>query len=534
MDPLSVSVSVLALVEAAQKIKELVDKVGHNRARLRQLAGDVVHDIADIQEFCQVHYELQNTIGAQDLREGLENVARELSYVLHRCEKFSQHGTKMRGKLMAWINRNDIEADIVRLKDRVQACHTRFLSFSSARTEQNVLLLLYEHRCRTQQLGQLVPSMLLENKTNGVGVPEAIEDALPGDIMYTYLRQQLRNINAAIDTVFCTRYDWYEEPDQTIEILQYNDVLSPSTCASASTRFRVAFFYALTTLDHLGRRPENISMQRIAYILRKLGEALRKLNLLFEAGSMTSTSARIFEALINANETEAYLWRLATTLDRLTVQAIDNQDARVASEGAVAVWSQLYGYPQGSRYSQRVAEAFSAYAVVLAHDHQFEKALDYSRRGLELIRQAPETNGVVVTVTWVGFGGDHALACTSPRKLMREVNEADSEAYSLRRVARNSAALGCYGDAWMAGWESMNCYQALLDAFPWSCQQPFWTCMLRRFQSELPTWVPLNRQPLSLITLPHRTVANRDAHPNHVREVVISQSHWGFPSSLYN
>ena len=65
---------------------------------------------------------------------GIHSMDSEMRHVLEHCLRTfptTQGGriATVKADFKAWKKRNDIEADIVRLKERVQACHLRFTVF---------------------------------------------------------------------------------------------------------------------------------------------------------------------------------------------------------------------------------------------------------------------------------------------------------------------------------------------------------------------------------------------------------------------
>ncbi|KAL0959736.1 hypothetical protein HGRIS_011427 [Hohenbuehelia grisea] len=215
MDPISITAFAIGLVDIASKVKDSIDKVAQNHTRLSQLADDVLRGMTDIKDFCDAHDKTQALAGATELRGALNAVATELNRAYKRCKIPELRATrtpfaKVLSKLSAWLNRAEIEADISRLREEVQTCHLRFISFSSARNERNILLVLHDQRVMMRQVDRLFQQMLLENRPTEMNPPPAASFASLQ--LFDYLDGGPPETSGEA-TILCTLFPAAIEPD---------------------------------------------------------------------------------------------------------------------------------------------------------------------------------------------------------------------------------------------------------------------------------------------------------------------------------
>ncbi|KAL0952554.1 hypothetical protein HGRIS_006810 [Hohenbuehelia grisea] len=463
MDPLSS----LTLLEVAHKIKETIEKVGQNRTKLRQLASDVVCGIADIQEFCDAHREVHDVARARELRDALDSLTREFHSVLRRCERLSsQRGNtrfaKARASVSAWLNRDEIENDIIRLKEHVQACHIRFISFSSARTEQNVLLLLYEHRARTRQIDELIPDLLMDDEVSRPPHVLAIDRAANSDVMNLYLRHQLADLLPMVAQFLGTRTHWHEVPDQQHSILfdSFSDEdLSPSTIFR-DTLFQVLHFC------HLLRQPTPKTAQDVASALLDTALSLQFLGHTSDALSMATTSADLYGRLVEQNSAIEFSYHLANALNVMSKLAsqFGNLDASLKASGeGMAVWTYLFGNSGMHRYAADVGFSILSHCHSLSEAGDHAQALEYCESAVALARQFANPSGE--RVRW-DFSENYPSTFYSGSGGYRSLETAILESFYLGSLAIVHSHSASYEHAWIAGVQAIKCFQSILDSYP--------------------------------------------------------------------
>ncbi|KAJ6594559.1 hypothetical protein B0H19DRAFT_1366402 [Mycena capillaripes] len=148
MDPITATTTLITLasfikdlIELGQSIKRSIEKVSENRRRIRDLTDDVLHTLADLANLTRGH---EDTFGAPALLSALGNLKEDMLHVLSICRKISpaERGPGFGGlktQIKAWVNRDDIEKKIGRLKEHVNKCYLQFTTFSTARIEQTTV-----------------------------------------------------------------------------------------------------------------------------------------------------------------------------------------------------------------------------------------------------------------------------------------------------------------------------------------------------------------------------------------------------------
>ncbi|KAJ7502528.1 hypothetical protein B0H11DRAFT_2223436 [Mycena galericulata] len=145
MDPISITTTIITLatfikdlIEVGQSIKESIEKVSENRRRIRELANDVLRSLADLANLTRGR---EDVYQAPALLGALGDLKADMLHVLETCRKFSPVGRspgfrRFGSQLNVWMKRDEIEAEIRRLKEHVINCYIKFTAFSTARTEQ--------------------------------------------------------------------------------------------------------------------------------------------------------------------------------------------------------------------------------------------------------------------------------------------------------------------------------------------------------------------------------------------------------------
>ncbi|KAL0959725.1 hypothetical protein HGRIS_011417 [Hohenbuehelia grisea] len=497
MDPLSISIAAASLLKTAWACKESFEKVSRNRLRLQQLATDVVRGMSDIREFCETRQKTNDPTEAQDLRDSLDDITREMSYVHRRCEKLSfRHATKSplskaRASVLAWLNHGELEAAISRLKERVLACHIRFLTFSSARTEQNVVLLLYEGRARTRQLDQLIGQRLLRDLAHGLPSPVAISEVAPPAEMCHYLRQKITDAIELVNHFTAQNVNWYEEPDEWHTMQCFAD---PSTQLPPSTTlYSTSLFIVLQTIQVLSLNPQIVSVQGITSSLSTLVQSLHDSAHDTHAALVATVAADLYGHLFENTHSNVFLYHLAWSVEYLSRITKDIDDALKTGGEAVTAWAELYRSSRSHRYGAGLANSLGNYSIILSIAGRLGEALEYSQQSLALIRGIPSVSAESRIVRWEG-SGEAAVVLTSQRQLQRPMDIAWIEVHALHIYAWGLGACGQYSNAFLTGLEAINGFQALVETMPESCHAASWGIILGH-QDLVPSWVSIARSP---------------------------------------
>ncbi|KAJ6555637.1 hypothetical protein DFH09DRAFT_1318046 [Mycena vulgaris] len=150
MDPLSLTTAAITvgtclkdLVELALKIKESMDKVGENKKHLQELTDDVVRTLDGLVNLTAGN---EDVFQAPALFMALGGLQQKMKQVLEGCREIpvatdrSQGRTeRFKSRVKRLWNGAEIEAEIKSLKEHTNDCYTKFMLFSTARTEGKIV-----------------------------------------------------------------------------------------------------------------------------------------------------------------------------------------------------------------------------------------------------------------------------------------------------------------------------------------------------------------------------------------------------------
>ncbi|KAJ7678726.1 hypothetical protein B0H17DRAFT_103007 [Mycena rosella] len=145
MDPITATTTVITLatfikdlIDVGQSIKRSIEKVRENRRRIRDLADDILSTLSKLADLSRVD---ERTFQAPAHLSALGDLKADMDHILSICKKISSAeplpGIRgFRSQIKVWIKRDDVEAEIRRLKKHVNKCLLQFTTFSTARIEQ--------------------------------------------------------------------------------------------------------------------------------------------------------------------------------------------------------------------------------------------------------------------------------------------------------------------------------------------------------------------------------------------------------------
>ncbi|KAJ7891211.1 hypothetical protein B0H14DRAFT_1070509 [Mycena olivaceomarginata] len=172
-------------------------QVSENRRQIRELMDEVVQILYNLADLTWGH---EDTFRRPKLLTALENLKIEMLYVHCECNKISAvqppgfHGVRSRFK--AWRKRDDLEAKIGCLKERVSKCYTQFTAFSVARIEHNTLRIEQtaiinhvENQVKARRLEGMMAQVLLETPF-GQNVMNRTVEIISADPTHSSLESQ--------------------------------------------------------------------------------------------------------------------------------------------------------------------------------------------------------------------------------------------------------------------------------------------------------------------------------------------------------
>ncbi|KAJ7466967.1 hypothetical protein FB451DRAFT_1483903 [Mycena latifolia] len=187
MDPITATTTVITLVtfikdliDVGQSIKHSIDQVRENRRRIRDLTDDILSTLSKLAELSRVN---NDTFQTPAQLSTLGDLKADMLHVLSICSKISpvQPSPGFRGfgsQIRVWIKRDNIEAEIKRLKKHVNKCYLQFTVFATAqiedtthrtehtalRVEHTILVNNVENQAKLRQLEGLMSHVLLKEQ----------------------------------------------------------------------------------------------------------------------------------------------------------------------------------------------------------------------------------------------------------------------------------------------------------------------------------------------------------------------------------
>ncbi|KAJ8473699.1 hypothetical protein ONZ45_g16203 [Pleurotus djamor] len=177
MDPLALTTSI---IELGLSIKESIDKFSQRRSHAKELASDVVADLQRIEGFFERN---QATLSEDEslgpLRDSLDVLKSDLYRAHKRCQTYEPRKNDTKYKRLVsvvklWLESDEIEADLVRIKERIQTSMNCLSLLSNGRVEvrvakmEGILVNMYQGRRRIQQFDSVFTQGLL-NGDPGLG-----------------------------------------------------------------------------------------------------------------------------------------------------------------------------------------------------------------------------------------------------------------------------------------------------------------------------------------------------------------------------
>ncbi|KAJ7637979.1 ankyrin repeat-containing domain protein [Mycena polygramma] len=116
------------------KIKASIDKVGENKKNLGDLQRQVEDTVQELERLAKGHPGKVPATG--ELKEALGSLMGQLNAINNNCQALT-HSKGIPAFVKAWFKRDEIEAEIKKLKENRTNCCTQFQLLSAARTEEN-------------------------------------------------------------------------------------------------------------------------------------------------------------------------------------------------------------------------------------------------------------------------------------------------------------------------------------------------------------------------------------------------------------
>ncbi|KAJ8502513.1 hypothetical protein ONZ45_g11695 [Pleurotus djamor] len=203
MDPLALTTSI---IEIAFKVKDSIDTLARRRSRAKELANDVLVNLLRLAEFCERNKSALLYTALGPLRDSLDVLKHDLHLIHQRCKAYKPNQGSSTFKRLAstfklWMDSDEIEEDLVRIKDRTRDSLEFIMLLSCARMEVGIMklegiLVSYESRCRLQQFDSAFTQGLL-NGDPGLGA----FDRSPSEVDNVGIRYIRLKAMELIDTI---------------------------------------------------------------------------------------------------------------------------------------------------------------------------------------------------------------------------------------------------------------------------------------------------------------------------------------------
>ncbi|KAL4256705.1 hypothetical protein AB1N83_012378 [Pleurotus pulmonarius] len=466
MDPLSITAAIVSFIDTAKRIKDYVDKIGQNRQILKELMEDVVEELTELQNLCQDRETRLNHLD-YDSTWSLRKLQSELNIVLQRCLKLTEQRTAKKGLsslkfyVIIWIKNNEIEGQILRLRDRVSSVHRRFnyiFSLRVERTENRLLVATSEHSSILHRLESLVSRLLINSHPSGT-YPASVLDHTSNDaIEYQFLHLQVQRAVTLLRHISAT-YTFTTEETRGAEYFPYESDI-PETLPPG-TLMRSATIEALQILQLLEFEPAMLCLWEGAHHLMQLSNCLNKLALKDDAVAILTWLTTIYQTLMQ-RKSNTYLPYVTWGLWRLANLRYGTSEGLDTIRYAVDICREMTATSQVEHSSDLVTSLCHCSSHLLENGY-FEDAVACTEEALAIQRKAPalQDDPNCPSVFWEASGDMH-IAHSPSRTICRSYEMAVEEGVCLAMRTLSLVFAGRWSEGLIIATEAINCFDALI------------------------------------------------------------------------
>ncbi|KAL0955755.1 hypothetical protein HGRIS_001970 [Hohenbuehelia grisea] len=506
MDVLS---TVALVVQICHKLKQSVDKVAQNRRRLKELVDDVAEELADFEKVLQSLFPVDHA-GPTDLRDSLDHLLQELRRILDACQSLAtvpkrRYLVLVRSRFHSWKMRDDVEEDILRLREKIKTCRSRFTSTSSARTEHSVLVLTSEHRAHMNRVEGLVSRLLVDSNGSSNCFNRSIfpDDSPRDGIEYQYFHLQITKICERLGKLAATQTFPQEDPQGSFAkpLTIRTELPSIGTTeeileAGVLKALAILIFVRQASNGHF----EPTTIQDGAHMLFKLGGWLLSLTLIDDAVRIYGWSIDLYRTLAKGPHESTWLPYMALAQSCQALARAGTPDALQGSYTAVGVLRSLAVTARDHDHTPSLTTLLTFLSFHLNNEGRYQEALASSQEAVSIHRKFASgaagtgcslctQGGPCQPIHWEG-SGEEFVVFSSARAFYRAVTVAYEEALSLKQLAQCFANMARYSEAQIAATEAVNIFRALEDS-----QGLAFASSLREVQSLRSGWVVLFKAP---------------------------------------
>ncbi|KAL0952752.1 hypothetical protein HGRIS_006981 [Hohenbuehelia grisea] len=490
LDGVSFSSSISTFVPSILAIKAMFIQDKPHRKRLCELTKDITRRLHEVETFFARHREALGDPEAMEFKDALKTLSSDLQSIQLCCEELSTlipraRFSVLKRNLKNSIKRSSLDVELDRLERSVRVAHIRFIEFSSARVEHNVLVMQQENNERLAQWEALVSRMFLLN-CNGDSQPFPLcVNTEPGAIELKFLERQALRLLDGIDHQKGLWADLLKSPGLA-EDTHFVHLDEPR-----SATFHDSLLLSLRNLQGLGSQASWSSVYNLANEVGCLAINLHYLGLDRVARLVIRQAANIISSLGNsANSTVL----MAMCLYWTSTISEDVPEALAAMTRSTQILQDLYEQNGGDSHFNHLVSSLCHYSYRLWCHGDAEKALDYSQQALILLRYhsiSPDPDHPIVS--W-SASGEAAVIFSSERSFERPYAFAFLEFSVLREIAYAFALSGLYSEAWISGHDAINCLEAIGRVCLASTPKGY-DGSLVGLRRGLATWTPVYRCP---------------------------------------
>ncbi|KAL0953079.1 hypothetical protein HGRIS_007279 [Hohenbuehelia grisea] len=501
MDPVSLAATIIGFIDAADKLKTSLEKVGANKRKFIRLRTDVVRGLSDLEKLFRVNAQTLSAPNAGELRTTLEDLRRDLEEVRNLSDAHIVVGTSagqlsvVKSNFKSWLRRGEIEEEIAGLEQRIQACYIRFQVYITSSTQLTALRMeerqIHNHQQRRDDV------LRFENVfVQMMGRPFSVYHPALSFLRHSgldaldihFLLRQIRKFFSTVNELLS-------------EHMSFDEAAAGPHLDSLARQFPVwhqsppdRFSHLLSNVCQILQGPSAKGpVQDCAYTMFNMPAPLDSLGLAEEAHTALSLSVDLYSKLFQNTRSINFERHLGTALSVTGYFEPHTLAGLSASKRAVEIFDNLYNTHDDADDLDNLLLALNAHAQSLRVRGEIEESLDCTQQSLILHREWARLYDKTYysshqPVTWAA-SGEASVVFSAVNSCTHTVYVAFEEARALWNLACSLAALGRYAEARVAGVDGISAMNAVLcgapKAYCYSARYPV------RWAKEVSSWVSL-------------------------------------------
>ncbi|KAJ7592548.1 hypothetical protein C8J56DRAFT_928931 [Mycena floridula] len=386
------------VIDLGLEIRKSIEKVRCNKETSNRLSTEIARDLSKLQSLMH-GYSFQ---ADEQLYAELHDVKQEMTAVHEICVELIPKADKTvmsltRAKLKAWRKRDNIEAELIQLKNRVHDCLFKFTVYSTARIERasyrlehSVVGQIVESRIQSRRIGGILETYLIRTPAGAQIVQQvaaiASDDRAHRTLESQYLHLVVIRLLESIDccasrrgyTSALTTQSAESAACDVHEIPDWNHVQPINIIPAQRTELATIIFRILDLVQTLKNIGDEISMQACAQILRNLAVDMDVIGSLYhEAQGAYTWAVKLYRTL--ARTEPVFLPHLALSLANPFASLSDIEEAYTICATIRDTLPWLYS-PTLEIFT------FTQFVDELLQEQRFAEALPIAQDAVEICR----------------------------------------------------------------------------------------------------------------------------------------------------